>query len=129
MRLTDAPADARAFLARTRRLDPAALVRLRPDGDDRVRWWTVLPFGVLATVSLPGHVDADVTVRAADLDAALPDGPLPTRHDELWRGSLPGAQATVLEEIPAAEFHRIGTAAAETLRQARGRGVGDRRLR
>ncbi len=55
-------ADAEAFLARLVRLDPGAVVRLRPHGTDhgrRVEMWAMLPFGVLASRTLPVTLDRD----------------------------------------------------------------------
>jgi hypothetical protein len=42
-------ADAGAFLARLLKMDPNALVRLRPAGGGAVALWARLPFGVLVT--------------------------------------------------------------------------------
>jgi hypothetical protein len=122
-------AQVRGFLTRARRLDPAALVRLRPGAPGHLELWTVLPFDVLATITTAGRLDGDITVRAGDLDTALPAGPLPARADHQWRGALPAHAGTVLEQLGPDECRRIGTAAGQTLAQARGKGVGDRRLR
>lgn len=123
-------ADVRTFLARVCRLDPEALVRIRPaGGPGRVELWTVLPFRVLATRAARGDLNEDVTVRAAQLVDSMPDGGTPARMDLHWRGSLPGDVGVELEQIPAAECRRIGVAAGEALRQRRGGEVGDRRLR
>lgn len=126
---TSTPDDVRVFLARARRLDPGALVRLRPGGPGRVELWTVLPFAVLANLTVPGSVTADVTVRADALADRLAGGAEPAPADHHWRGALPRDRGVILEELTAAECRRIGEAAATTLRQARGKGVGDRRLR
>lgn len=123
-------ADAGAFCVRLVRLDPAALVRLRPD--DRpglVALWARLPFDVLVTRTVGGAVADDTTVRAGELLAALPAGPLPARRDADWRGALPPPPGPVREEVPAADVRRISDAAAATLRESAGRGVGERRLR
>ena len=56
-------------------------------------------------------------------------GPLPARYDTAWRGALPPPPGPTLEQVPAADLHRIATAAAGTLRASAGRGVGERRLR
>lgn len=125
----DAASDVHRFIARARRLDPAALVRLRPGADDTIELWTVLPFGVLACASAPGSIDGDATVRAADLETVVSDGEMPNRVDRQWRGALPADTGVVLDELSAEECHRIGESAGQTLRQARGKGVGDRRLR
>lgn len=127
----DSVADTGAFLARLVRLDPAALVRLRPvDGrPDLVTLWARLPFDVLVSRTVRGEFADDATVRAGQLLAALPDGPLPARRDADWRGALPPPAGAVRDEVPAAEVRRIADAAAATLRQSAGRGVGERRLR
>ena len=119
----------RSFLARAVRLDPAALVRMRPAGDGNVQLWTVLPFKVLAGTTVPAQLSTDVTVAAADLAAGLSDGTMPATRDGQWRGAVPGDAGTVLEQLSAAECRGIGAAAADTLRRSRGRGLGDRRLR
>src|SRR5690606_30697987 len=83
----DAVSDIRTFVSRAVRLDPAALVRFRPE-PDHTSLWTVLPFGVLARRTVPGRVADDVTVSATELLESLPG--LPSRRvDEQWRGSLP----------------------------------------
>lgn len=120
--------DAGAFLSRVVRLDPGALVRLRP-APAGVALWAWLPFDVLVTRVVTGAVATDTTVRSADLLAALPGGPLPARYDMAWRGALPPPPGPTLEQVPAAELHRIAAAAAGTLRASAGRGVGERRLR
>ncbi len=132
--------DAGAFLARLTRLDPAALVRLRPAETGRVSLWAVLPWGVLVTRSVagvaPDRPPGDITVGAAELLAELArdGGDLPARRDELWRSSLPPARVEVLERIPAWAFREIGAAAEGTLRAVArggvgGRPVGDRAVR
>jgi hypothetical protein len=121
--------DAGAFLSRVVRLDPAALVRLRPLPGGRIALWSWLPFDVLVSRAVDGGVEADATVRAADLLATLPAGPPPPRYDAAWRGALPPPPGPTLEAVPAAELRRIADAAAGTLRASAGRGVGERRLR
>lgn len=64
-------ADVAAFLGRAVDLDPAVVVRLRVDVG-RVTSYVRLPFGVLVSRTVAGGAEpADVTVRAADLLAAL----------------------------------------------------------
>jgi hypothetical protein len=125
-----------AFLARLTRLDPAALVRLRPAGPGRTGLWARLPWEVLVTRTVDGGPPDDVTVRAADLLAELARGgtALPTRRDEQWRWPLPPARADVLERVPAGEVREIGVAAEGAVRAAArggvgGRAVGDRAVR
>jgi hypothetical protein len=126
--------DAGAFLARLLRMDPAAVVRLRPAGG-HVAMWARLPFGVLVTRGVRAGVEQDVTVRARDLlDAVRDDGDLPARHDADWRWPLPPSAGQEIEVVPAAEVRRVAAAAAETARSAlaagvAGRAVGSRRIR
>ncbi len=120
-------ADAGAFVARLLRLDPAALVRLRPAGPDRAEIWAMLPFGVLATRTLATSLDADVTVEAAALLDALDDPTAPMRRrDEAWRWPLPPSRGRVVETVPAADVARVANAASSTLRTATEEGVGGR---
>jgi hypothetical protein len=118
------------FLARLTRLDPAAVVRLRPAGPGSVELWARLPWRVLATVRLPGPSIVDTTVGAADLLRALTegDGRLAPARDADWRWPLPPGEGSVVDVLPVAAVRRVGLAAAETLRAVRGR-VGDRVLR
>ncbi len=129
-------ADAGAYLARLVRLDPAAVVRLRPAGPGAVTMWARLPFDALVTRGLRADVPADATLRAADLLDAFDTGSpgLPQRYDAQWRWPLPPEPGSVLERIPAAEVHRLAAAAAGTLRVAstvgvHGRGAGERIVR
>jgi hypothetical protein len=129
-------ADAGAYLARLVRLDAAALVRLRPVGGGALELWARLPFEVLVTRRVRAGLTDDATVRAADLLRVLDAGSdrLPARHDAQWRWPVPPGTGHVVERLPAAEVHRVGAAAATTLREAatagvRGRAVGERVLR
>ncbi|MDT5035506.1 MAG: hypothetical protein QOE03_691 [Micromonosporaceae bacterium] len=129
-------ADAGAYLVRLVRLDPAALVRLRPAGDGASQLWARLPFEVLVTRRIRAAVAEDATVRAADLLAAVAAGAdrLPARHDTAWIWPVPPGAGRVVERLPATEVRRLGAAAAATLREAaaggvRGRAVAERALR
>jgi hypothetical protein len=123
-------ADTAPFLARLTRLDPRALVRLRPAGPDAVALWGRVPWGVLVTRTVPGPSVTDTSVGAAALLTSLTDGDgeLPPARDRDWRWALPAGPGQPVERLPAEEVRRLGTAAAETLRAARGR-VGERMLR
>ncbi|GAA2711670.1 hypothetical protein ACFY2R_25050 [Micromonospora olivasterospora] len=136
----DGVADAGAFLARLVRLDPAALVRLRPaarpGAPGRTAIWGRLPWGVLAVRTVAGSGCGDVTVAAAELLARLGGGAdaLPARRDAEWRWPLPPAASRAVEALPAGQLWRIAEAAAGTLREAAahgvaGRAVGQRALR
>ncbi|SBT49932.1 hypothetical protein [Micromonospora narathiwatensis] len=133
----DGVADAGAFLARLARLDPAALVRLRPvPGAGRTTLWARLPWGVLVARTVTGAAPGDVTVAAGELLAELAAGgaALPRRRDDGWRWPLPPPASRAVETLPAEEVRRIAAAAAGTLREAvthgvSGRAVGQRALR
>jgi hypothetical protein len=131
-------ADAGAFLVRLVRLDPGALVRLRP-ADGRTEMWARLPFDVLVTRRLASPVSGDVTVSAAELLAVLesmsPHGAYNTgrgelaglpRRDTEWRWALPPSRGDAIERIPAVELVRVAAAASRTLREAAAQGVGGR---
>lgn len=129
---SEAVADVGAFLARLVRLDPGALVRLRPTGPEATALWARLPFDVLATRLIRSPLAEDATVRAGELLAALERGEtaLPGRHDVAWRSPLPPEASEVVERVPAAEVRRVALAAAATIRAAvASLGVGERRLR
>ncbi|WP_026929264.1 hypothetical protein [Glycomyces tenuis] len=113
-----APDDA-AFASRVARLDANALLRVH-DG----RLWAALPIGALAVRELAGGLE-EAVYRAGDLS----DGRIEARPASEWRGRLPGRPWEVVETVPAAEVAAIDRQAAEALRQRRGQGVGDRRLR
>jgi hypothetical protein len=123
--------DLRSFLTRLLRLDPRAVVRLRPDPPAA---WAMLPFRVLVCRSLDNPPVADETYAAAELLGRLETGAPASRRDEAWRWPLPPSQGHVMETIPVAEVVRLAEAAARTVRTAategvRGRAVGERVLR
>jgi len=119
--------DAGAFLARLVRLDPGAVVRLRPTGDGTVALWARLPFGVLVTRRIQSDVVEDQTLPAAGLlDALTGAGAPPHRQDADWRWPIPPDESRVIERIPAEDLRRMGAAAAQTLRTATREGVGGR---
>jgi hypothetical protein len=120
-------ADVETFLTRLLRLDPAALVRLRPAREaESAELWAMLPFRVLVGRLLSVSADTDVTVQAADLLAKLGSDVGLTRRDEAWRWPLPPIRARVIEAIPAAEVVRLAAAASRTLRTAAAEGVAGR---
>jgi hypothetical protein len=146
-------ADAGAFLARLIRLDPGALVRLRPaapaarpaagvQGEapapggppspegpaGRTALWARLPWGVLAVRTVAGAGRGDVTVSAKELLAGLAAGgdALPARRDAQWRWPLPPSASRPVELLPAGELWRVAEAAAGTLREAAAHGVAGR---
>ncbi|MFG1608811.1 hypothetical protein [Actinoplanes sp. NPDC049265] len=124
MSLTGIP-DAGAFLARLVRLDRSAPVRLRPAGE-RVALWARLPWDVIVTREVSGTVESDITVSAAELLSHLSrsDPELPARRDTDWRWPLPPGGATVVERVAVAELNQLAAAAAGTLREVTGGGLG-----
>jgi hypothetical protein len=128
--------DAEAFLERLVRIDPAAVVRLRP-APAGIALWARLPWEVLVTRTVAGDRSDDATVGARALLAELSGGTgmLPERRDALWRWALPSASGATVETIPAGTVRGLGAAAERTLREAAtsglgsGRVVGDRVLR
>ncbi|HEY2673817.1 MAG TPA: hypothetical protein VGJ07_26065 [Rugosimonospora sp.] len=118
------------FLARLTRLEPAALVRLRPGHGATVTLWGRVPWQVLVGRTVGGTAAEDLTVPAAALLDRLSAGraDLPGRRDGDWRWPVPPAAGEAVESVPSAELVRLGEAAAETLRSTRGR-VGERVLR
>jgi hypothetical protein len=123
-------ADAGAFLARLVRLDPAALVRVRPVGGAVAELWAMLPFAVLVVRRVAADATTDSTVAATELLATLSDESPPSirRRDEAWRWPLPPAGSEIVERIPAAEIRSVATAAERTLRVAVTEGLGGRRV-
>jgi hypothetical protein len=128
--------DAGAFLARLTRLDPAALVRLRPAGPGgaelRTALWARLPWQALVTRTVRGAGPAEATVAAADLLAVLAAGEdrLPARRDADWRWPLPPGPGQVVETIGGAELANVARAAAGALRSAMAaRRTGERMVR
>jgi hypothetical protein len=124
----DAQADVGAFAYRLSRLDPLAVVRLRPVGHGRVQLWGMLPFKVLATRTIATDLSGDVTLAATDLLARLEDPRLlpPVRRDSAWLWPLPPATVPPVEGLPVDEVVGLARAAEETLRTASTEGVGDR---
>lgn len=98
--------DLGAFVARSVRLDQAAVVRLRNRGA-MVEAWVATPFDVLATRTVRGAATpADVTVSGNELLAALAVvggerlDPGPPK-DLMWRAALPpGDGWQVVDELP-----------------------------
>jgi hypothetical protein len=120
-----AVADAGAFLARVVRLDPQALVRLRPYGEDSVALWTWLNVGVLAVRVVPGTGPVDAVVPASGLlDGLASDVALPPRRDAEWRGPLPGTGFRRLDVLPPEVVERLAVAGERTFREAVAAGAG-----
>jgi hypothetical protein len=121
----ESPADAGAFLARVVRVDPAALVRLRPHGADAVGLWAWLNVEVLAVRVVAGVGPADAVVAAsALLERLSAEVELPARRDTEWRGPLPGAGFRRLDVLPADVVTRLATAGERTFKEALAAGAG-----
>jgi len=120
--------DAGAFLSRVLRLDPAAVVRLRPAASgEAVLLWARLPFAVLVSRAVRAAAGDDRTVRADALLASLTgSGGLPPPRDTDWRWPLPAQPGRTVERLPAAEVSRLSAAAASTVRTASAEGIGGR---
>lgn len=111
------------FLVRLRRLDDAALVRVRPAGAS-VEICCRLPVGVLAVLSVPAELDtdgepvvaADVLLRALVADET--DLVLSPRRDAEWVGGLPSGDFERLDAVPAEVVGRLASAGARTFREA-----------
>jgi hypothetical protein len=129
------PAELGPFLARLVRLDPAALVRLRPSGPGRLTVWGRVPWRVMVCRTAPTQSTVDMTLSAAQLLDGMTAGRprLPERRDAQWRWPLPASAGEPVESVPAAELVRLGAAAASTMRSGAGRvragRVGERMLR
>lgn len=112
------------FVGRAVRLDPAATVRLRA-ADGRVTAWATTPFGVLATLSVPGAVEPDdvttpavalLTALSVDRAATVEVGP-----GAPWRAPLPPPEAWGLAvPVPAAELEALTDRALERARATDG---------
>jgi hypothetical protein len=123
--------DAAAFLDRLVRLEPAAIVRLRPVEPGRVALWAQVPWGVLVTRTVDGRLDGDRTAAARALLAGEQDPPV---LDAQWRIPLPPAGGRVVETLPGSVVQRAALAAAQALRDVEagglhGRAVGQRIVR
>jgi hypothetical protein len=123
-------ADIGPFLARLVRLDPAALVRLRPAAPGRLTVWGRVPWRILVCRTVPATSTVDMTLSAGQLLDGMTAGraALPERRDAQWRWPLPGSAGEPVESVPAADLVRLGAAAASTLRSGSGR-FGERVLR
>jgi hypothetical protein len=112
--------NAAAFAARAARLDPESLVLARGG-----RLWAALPIGVLAVRDAGPDAPADGVYRAGDLAT----GTAAAQPAAAWRGRLPQQPWEAVEAVPAAAIADIDRKAAQALRERRGQGIGDRRLR
>jgi hypothetical protein len=118
--------DLAAFCARVRLLDPGGLVRLRLAGE-RLTAYSLLPLGVLVsrTVHAAEAHDADLTVAAADLLAAL-EVPRGFAGSPAAAGLVPPqAAADPSERAARAGGYVLGTAVVDAGGGRRGGAVSD----
>ncbi len=99
--------DAATFLARARRQDAAAVIRVSARGDGRLGLWLSTGFDVLATRSVVGTCrPSDLVCDAAGLGDSLGSGAAVIdpgfSMDSAWRGALPNSTGFVqIEDVPA----------------------------
>ena len=114
--------DLGVFLGRVVRLDPGALVRIRPAGPDHLTLWAALPFDVLVSRTVPGLWLDDATVSATE----LLDSESPRRRDSEWRGSLPPERGwQVLDAVPSEVVRDLITAGQKAFRAAGTQAAGE----
>jgi hypothetical protein len=118
-------ADLAAFLERARRLDDAAVIRLRQRSGDVLVAWAATGFDVLA-----GRVVAG-SVRPPDISAGVDEllrglaGPGPSGYvdagfpmDSAWRGALPPESGFVhIDDVPAAVVLDLAQRGAEVAKE------------
>ncbi|EKF22940.1 hypothetical protein C731_3037 [Mycolicibacterium hassiacum DSM 44199] len=121
-------ADLATFVDRARRLDEAAVIRLRARRDGLVGVWVATGFDVLATRAVPGRVRPDDLCTGADalaagLAAAGADGYVDPGFamDAAWRGALPPETGfTHLDDVPARVVLELAQRGAELAREHAG---------
>lgn len=117
--------DLAVFAERARRLDPAAVIRFRRRGDDRLVAWVATGFDVLAARVLGGRCrPADLCAAADAVSSGLPgagdDGFVATGFsmDSAWRGALPPERGFAhLDDVPVAVFVDLAQRGAELARE------------
>jgi hypothetical protein len=117
--------DLLTFNERARRLDEAAVVRLRQRDDDHIVAWVATGFDVLASRVVGGRVrPADLSVGADSLTATLramsPEGFVEPGFamDSAWRGALPPDTGFVhLDDVPARAVLDLADRGAELAKE------------
>ncbi|MGE2733102.1 hypothetical protein [Mycolicibacterium vaccae] len=120
--------DLAAFINRARRLDDAAVIRLRERGDGVVAAWVATGFEVLASRVVAGRLrPADLCAGADALAAGLAamgaDGFVDPGFsmDSAWRGALPPDTGFVhLDDVPSAVVTDLATRGAQLAREHAG---------
>lgn len=118
-------ADLLRFAERARRLDDAAVVRLRARSPDQIVAWAATGLDVLASRVVAGRVHPDdITVAADGLTRALADagesGHVDPGYamDSAWRGVLPPAAGFVrLDDVPASVLLDLARRGTELARE------------
>ena len=121
-------ADLIAFAERVRRLDEAAVIRLRTRTDGLVGVWALTGFDVLVGRAVAGSLGRpDLTCGAAELRRGLaaadeagridPGYPM----DSAWRTALPPETGFVhIDDVPAAVLADVARSGAEVARESAG---------
>lgn len=120
--------DLAAFVDRARRLDDAAVVRLRQRGDGVVVAWVATGFDVLASRVVAGRARptdlcAGADALAAGLVVMTPDGFVDPGFsmDSAWRGALPADRGFVhLDDVPGAVVADLAQRGAQLAREHAG---------
>lgn len=117
--------DLRVFVERARRLDPAAVIRLRERDAATMMSWAATGFDVLAVRGLNGRLrPADLCAGAdallAGIDAADPSGYVDPgwAMDSAWRGALPPEHGFAhIDDVPAEVILELARRGAELARE------------
>ena len=118
-------ADLTAFVERARRLDDAAVIRLRRRSEDVLVAWAATGFDVLAGRVVVGSVrPPDISVGADELLRGLA-APGPSGYvdagfpmDSAWRGALPPESGFVhIDDVPASVVLDLAQRGAEVSKQ------------
>lgn len=120
--------DLKVFAERARRLDEAAVVRLRMRADGLLGAWVATGFDVLAARVVGGSLRppdltcaADQLVRGLAAAGAAGDVDPGYRMDSAWRGALPPETGFVhLDDVPAAVLGGLARQGADLAREHSG---------
>lgn len=120
--------DLAVFAERARRLDEAAVVRLRMRADGLVGAWVATSFDVLAARVVGGSMQPpDLTCAADELVRGLTGADASGRidpgypMDSAWRGALPPETGFVhLDDVPAAALGELARQGADLAREHAG---------
>lgn len=115
----------RAFVERVRRLDDAAVIRLRQRSEDLLTTWAATGFDVLASRVFAGSVRPPDICAGADellrgLAAPDPSGHVDTGFpmESAWRGALPPESSFVhVDDVPASVILELAQRGAEVSKE------------